>query len=129
MALSKLSDRELRGLTKLGEVLIPKNPPFPSFQETGCIAFVDKALEGLPSKDLADLKAFLRVVSFFPRPMVLWTLNLLKTAPLGDFRKAALGIKALAMTLYYSGKTLPGALALNPLDLIGFKIKRVPLSR
>jgi hypothetical protein len=126
MAEGMLSNREIKGLVKLGEALIPKNPPFPSFSETGCVALADIALKGLPSKDLRDLKAFLRVVSYFPKALVLLTLKLLETAPVADLRKASLGIKALAMSLYYSGKASPEYTGKSPLELIGYRIKRIP---
>jgi hypothetical protein len=127
MAGGMLSNRELKGLVKLGEALIPKNSPFPSFSETGCVALADIALKGLPSKDLRDLKAFLRVVSFFHKGLVLLALKLLEAAPVADLRKASLGVKALAMSLYYSGKASPGYRGPSPLELIGYRINRVPL--
>lgn len=121
-----LSSRELKGLVKLGDVLVPKNPPFPAFSETGCVAFVDIALKDLPPKDLRDLKAFLRVASFFPNPLILMILKLFDAVPLADLRKAGLGLKALAMSLYYSGKASPAYDGPNPLALIGYSIQRVP---
>lgn len=121
-----LSSRGLKGLVKLGDVLVPKNPPFPSFSETGCVAFVGIALKDLPPKDLRDLKAFLRAASFFPNPLIFLMLKIFDAVPLADLRKAGLRLKALAMSLYYSGKASPAYDEPSPLALIGCRIQRVP---
>ncbi len=122
-----LSVRELKGLKKIGDIMIPRQGDFPSFSETGCLMYVDDAVAYLDPIDLNDLKSFLRVASFLPSFIVKFVLKLLDWGFFSLLRLGNLGIRGIVFSLYYSNKTAPDYKGSKPHDLIGYHVKIVPL--
>lgn len=113
-----LSARQIRGIEKLGDVFAPglpaeagpagETPGLPSFSASGCAREVDRILEHMPESDLKDLKLLLLLLSFLPGFAVAGFVAFLERAarwsgPVGaSLRFVRLGIRGLALTLYYS---------------------------
>jgi hypothetical protein len=104
-----LDERRMRGLLKLGDVVIPGDERMPSFSRSGCAAHADRMLDFMSPRDGDGVKGLLALVAILPRPLVsglLRLLALLRRIPGragAPFRMAEIGIKGVVMSLYYSG--------------------------
>jgi hypothetical protein len=109
MNMSKnLNERQVRGLAKMGDVLVPGDEDLKSFSASGCVSEADRILDHMPLSDLKDLKMLLTLMSFFPMFLVAWFLAFLERSPRmpdwigAPLRFVRLGIRGLVLTLYYS---------------------------
>ena len=118
-----LKPRELSALERIGDLMLPGDSDFPSLSQTGCITFVDDLLHYMDPKDRNDLKTLLKVLSFLPSPLLRAVLRLCRTRWTPTLRMIELGLKGLAMSLYYSNKTAPHGH--KPWDVIGFSLRRL----
>lgn len=110
-----LTLKQLNALQKVGNIIIPNNPPFTEFSRTGCIGHIDEILLNAHPDDIKDLKLLLNVLHVTPTAIIKWLLyqadhaerypKLIATA----LRMFNLGIKGIIFSLYYSGKTRIGA--------------------
>ncbi len=124
-----LSKKEIKGLLKIGDILIPRNPPFPSFSDVGCILYVDDAVSELDPQDLSDLKMFLGIAASLPKFLLRFVIKLLNIGGLTLFRMGNLGIRGVIFSLYYSNKTAPRFSGKKPFDVIGYKVNIVPIEQ
>lgn len=115
MSVSKhLNEKQIRGLEKLGDALLPGSVAWPSFSKSRCSRHVDRILDFMPAKDLEDLKGLLSVMGILPRfliQFVIWFLerSLSMPGPLGGvLRFARIGIRGLVMSLYYGDPEIHG---------------------
>lgn len=121
------SVRQLKGLQKLGDVIMPGGKEFPSFSETGCIAFVDTAMGSAHPDDIRDFGFLLLFFYVAPVKVIHWIVKLADNADYFPaaiatlLRKLNIGIKGVVVSLYYSGKTGLG-ITHNPLDTIDFSL-------
>ena len=77
MNISKtFSRRQLLGLSKAGDVILPGTDRSPAFSRTGCIDHVDRMAGYLTADDLGGLRVLLGFFRFSPR----WLIRLLMTA-------------------------------------------------
>jgi len=120
-----LSPRELSALKRIGDLMLPGDSDFPSFSQTGCIAFVDDLLRFMDPKDREDVKTLLKILSFLPSPLLRAFLKLCQTQWTPTLRMIELGLKGLVMSLYYSNKTAPQYTGRTPYDVIGFALRRL----
>ncbi|MCS7197760.1 MAG: hypothetical protein NZ930_03655 [Candidatus Bipolaricaulota bacterium] len=120
-----LGPRELSALERIGDLMLPGDSEFPSFSQTGCIAFIDDLLCFMNPKDRDDLKNLLRVLSFLPSPLLRAFLRLCQTHRTPTLRMVELGLKGLVMSLYYSNKTDPRYRGRTSHDVIGFALRRL----
>jgi hypothetical protein len=121
-----LSQRELKALLKIGDIMIPENDPFPLFSRSGCISHVDVAVGNLDPGDLSDLKLFFKIMSIMPSFIIKIILRLMKSLPIGLLRLGNLGIRGIVFTLYYSSKTTPDYKNKRIHQIIGYNVKKVP---
>lgn len=98
---------QIQGINKLGEVYMPGGSGFAGFTRSGCVAEVDRILDPMPAKDRGDLKLLLTLMGLVPAFMVagfVWFLE--RSTRWGDwagpFKFVRMGVRGLAMTLYYS---------------------------
>ncbi|OLS24212.1 MAG: hypothetical protein HeimC3_21110 [Candidatus Heimdallarchaeota archaeon LC_3] len=124
-----LSKREIKGLSKIGDILIPKNDPFPSFSESGCISKVDTALKNLDPFDRNDLKLFLKVSAILPKFLVKIIVLLINRPFITLLRMGNLGIKGVVYSLYYSNSKGPEYKGKDVYDIIGYKIMSISLPK
>lgn len=120
-ALSKhLNEKQLAGLNKMGQVMLPGYDDLPPFSETNCVRHVDRIIDHMPETDLNDLKLLLTLMGFFPTFLVrgfLAFLELSGSIPgfIGSLlRFARIGVRGLVMTLYYSDPAIT--------DKLGYKV-------
>ena len=124
---SLFSVRQLKGLQKLGDVMMPGGQGFPAFSETGCLAYVDTAMGSAHPDDIRDFGMLLLFFYAAPITVIHWVLKLadnadrFPTAVAALLRKLNIGIKGVVVSLYYSGKTGLGV-SHNPLDTIEFSL-------
>jgi hypothetical protein len=103
-----LSSIQLKGLAKVGDVLIPGDADLPSFSRSGSIEHADRMLDYMNESDRNGVKALLWLFRFTPRFKIRWILALTEKQrsfpePLaGLCRMINLGLKGVVMTLYYS---------------------------
>lgn len=126
-----LSNKALKTLNRIGDIIIPENGDFPKFSDTQSLQHIDDLITYAPEDDIKDLNLLLTILFFMPRFVLVWLVKKMETArdnegPLGAlFRQLDFGVKGLIFSCYYSGKTGDAFRGNNPLDVIGFEIKRV----
>lgn len=115
-----LSSRQIKGLNKLGNALIPGDDEFPRFSKTGCVSEVDRLLDYMPAQDLSDLKMLLTIFGWIPGFVVAWIMKILEffynlNLLLPILRLIRIGVRGLVMSLYYSGG--------EPLEKLDYKVQ------
>lgn len=131
---SLFSRRQLKGLQKLGDVMMPAGNGFPSFSQTGCIQHVDIAMGSAHPDDVRDFGYLLLLLHYAPKPIVTWIVKLADQPDrfpevlASQLRKLNIGIKGVVVSLYYSGKTGFGQTR-SPLDVIEFSLTCKPLDQ
>lgn len=103
-----LSERQRRGLLRLGDAVVPGDDAMPSFSESGAAAGVDRMLPYLHEGDRDSLLLLLDACAVLPRPAVRGIVALATgadrhPAPLAAaLRMTNIGIKGVVCSLYYS---------------------------
>jgi hypothetical protein len=103
-----LSAGQLRGLLKVGDVLIPGDGELPSFSESGAAEHADRMLDYMHEGDRSGVKLLLGLCRFLPRLLIRGLLRLTERPPAAPaalgaaLRTIGIGIKGPVMTLYYS---------------------------
>lgn len=120
-----------KSLTRIGDILLPKNGEFPSFSETGSIEHIDELTAYAPEDDISDLNTLLSVLAFMPGFVLKWLVNKMENAQMSNgalaslFRQLDFGLKGLLFSCYYSEKMGAAYKGKKPLDVIGFSVNRV----
>lgn len=102
------SKGQLKGLNRLGDVVLPGTERLPSYSQTGCASEIDRLAAWLSAEDLAGLKLAFGLCRWLPRPGIglllkMATANRLFPGPLGaGLRLLEIGLKGATMSLYYS---------------------------
>ncbi|MBX7168996.1 MAG: hypothetical protein K1X74_21855 [Pirellulales bacterium] len=124
-----LSPRQYRGLEKLGDAYFPAGGEFPAFSSLGCAEHVDEVLDPMPAGDRDSLKVLLGLLRFMPQWKLALLVRWLEGAPSvpdwaggGALRFLRMGIRGLAMTLYYSGRKGARYTGRTPLDILDYRV-------
>ncbi len=118
--------RQLIGLEKTGDVILPGTDRSPAFSQTGCITAVDRMAAHLNPGDLAGLAMVLTVFRWSPQWLIRGVLGLCtRSARFPGFLGAGLrtleiGIKGAVMSLYYSNLRGPNPTGTPVFDAIGW---------
>lgn len=129
-----LSPRELRGLCRVGDLMIPSGYGLPGFSESGCVAHIDELMAATPAADVRDFKLLMRVISVTPKGVLRWLLHWISRldrmpAPLSSlFRLLHLGLGGVIFSLYYSGKGSVYQPESGVYAAIGYSVQCSPLS-
>jgi hypothetical protein len=100
--------RQLRGVAKVGDILIPGDVDLPSFSEAQLIHHVDRFAGYLPEDDRDDFCMLMGIFALLPSPLLRMVLKLtdyadhfpdLLAAPL---RMVSLAVKGMFFSVYYS---------------------------
>lgn len=116
-----LNVRQIRGLNKLGDQMLPGYQKLASFSEVGAARHADRVLDHMPASDLKDLKMLLGILGVLPAFFVAGFLNFLELSPsiptpIGAFlRFMRIGLRGLVMTLYYCDPKVH--------DVIGYQVQ------
>ncbi|WP_295643825.1 hypothetical protein [uncultured Corynebacterium sp.] len=103
-----LNAQQVKGLNRLGDVMIPGGDGFPSFSESGAAKGADRMLPYMYGSDRDPFKLLMTAFSYLPKPAIAGFVALVSAhkkvpEPLaGVFRLANLGIKGVVHSLYYS---------------------------
>ena len=111
MTSNYLSQNQLKGLLKTGDVILPGTDKSPSFSQTGCIHHVDRMVAYLSEDDLSGLQLVLGLFRWLPSwgisvIMAMAARNQYFLGPIGaGLRMLEIGVKGATMSLYYSNLT------------------------
>ena len=126
-----LSPSALKGLNKIGDIMVPKNGEFPAFSEVGGLEYIDDLVAYAPEGDISDLGMVLSILSFMPTFVLQWLVNKLEDAQNSDgflspiFRQLDFALRGLIFSCYYTEKVGSNYTGKKPLDIISWEIKRV----
>lgn len=126
-----LSENQLKGLLKTGDVVLPGTTQSPSFSQTGCIHHVDRMAAYLSEEDLGGLRLVLGLFRWLPSQVISLIMAMAERnqyfpGPLGaGLRMLEIGIKGATMSLYYSNLTGPDYRGKKVFDIIGWDAKVV----
>lgn len=131
-ASSLFNARQLNGLQKLGDIVLPGYGEFPRFSDTGCIEHIDDLMSPAPPDDLKDLGKLLLVFHYLPTFAIEWILRLADgadrwpalIAPL--LRTLNIGTKGVVFSLYYSGHHRTTYQGKTGLDVIDYHVHCAP---
>ena len=125
------SKRAIRGLNRIGDILIPGNERMPAFSNYSCIDHVDDLVHYAPQDDIKDLGMVLTFFSFLPHALMKWIVLKMSQGTMYNgsigtlLRQLNMGIRGLVFSLYYSEKPGNDYKAANPTDLVGFTVNKV----
>jgi hypothetical protein len=125
----KITERQMRALNRIGNIVLPKNEPFPSFEETGCARYLGRALANAYPHDRADMLLLLNALAFMPGFVLRFLVRKMETSAESGtlFRKLNFGLKGVLYTLYYSEWVEEHYSGTAPVRIVGYKINRVEL--
>lgn len=108
-----LSPRQLKGLCKIGDILVCGDEHLVSFSKSGQVSHIDRILDYISPQDLNDFKLLMWVFSWLPQSLllVLWTVidssNQWPRWFGSTARLLRIGVKGMVLSLYYfEGKSL-----------------------
>ncbi|MBX3422663.1 MAG: hypothetical protein KF752_14005 [Pirellulaceae bacterium] len=121
----------LRGLRRVGDIMIPGDEQFPSYTHYGGIEHIDKFAAFVPEGDRQALNWMMTLLGLAPRFILRWLVNRAVAAhqssgPLaGVFRMIYYGWWGLIHGSYYSNRPGSSYQGLDPVDIIHFRLNRV----
>lgn len=110
------SKAHLKGVEKLGRVIIPETTDFPPFRELKAEKYLNRMIDYMYDDDKSAILFLLKLFSVMPLFKIRWTMSLIekgsrwkgmKGAP---FRMLQIGLKGLIFTIYYSDLTTDQAI-------------------
>ena len=129
-----LSQTELRGLSRLGDIVVPGGYGQPSFSQTGCVSHIDELMAATPPADVKDFKLLMKAFSIAPVFVIRGILKLVDKnnrfpEPIaGLLRLLSIGIKGVVFSLYYSNKTREFYQGPSVHESIGYHVHCEPIS-
>ncbi len=124
-----LTGLQIRALVRVGNIYLPGNAEFLSFEELGCVEHVDGVVAHADAADLRMLRILLTALWFLPRSLLGKIVGLGLRAfhedfPLAaTFRELDYGLNGLVKTLYFSGRKGSTCPEPDPLELMGYSPK------
>lgn len=106
--MSSLTSAQLRGLNKLGDVVVPGDDDLPSFSASGAAEGIDRMLPYMYDSDRSGFLALIDACAYLPKPAVRGIVAMAAghakaPEPLASvLRMANLGIKGTVHSLYWS---------------------------
>jgi hypothetical protein len=126
------STKQISGLNKLGDIIMPENGEFPAFSKTGCAHHIDIAMMNAHPDDVRDFGFLLLFCYYSPAMMIRLILDCADNADRFPFfitpllRKLNIGIKGVVVSLYYSGENGLSSNSKSTLDVIDFNLTCTP---
>ena len=106
-----LTKAHLKGVEKLGRVVMPDNSDFPAFSEIQSEKYLYRMVDYMYSDDRSAILIILKLFSIMPLFKIRWTMWLIekgakwKGMPGAPFRMLQIALKGLIFTVYYSDMT------------------------
>ena len=123
-----LNARQVRGLERVGDVLLPADGSLPSFSQSGCVEDTAPILMALPERDLKDLRLLLSLLSVCPALVIRMILFAARSERfLPDFvgaklRMILMGLKGLVMLPYYDVPTEAHGFKIAVKETLGYDV-------
>lgn len=108
MASKYLNQRQLVGVLKVGDILIPGEKEFPKFSHTGFINQIDRIMDHMSKEDLKGFSLLMTLFGHLPKAIIYFIMKVVTKgiripgilgAPI---RLMNIGVKGVICTLYYS---------------------------
>lgn len=106
-----LRKSHLKGIEKLGRVVMPPKSDFPSFSEIQAEKYVNRMVDYMYEDDRSAILIILKMFSIMPLFKIRWTMSLIESGSKwkgmagAPFRMLQIALKGLIFTLYYSDMT------------------------
>jgi len=106
-----LKKSHLKGLERLGRVVMPPDSDFPSFDEIGAEEYVNRMVDYMYEDDRSSILFILKMFSITPLFKIRWFMSLIETGSKwrgmagAPFRMLQIALKGLIFTVYYSDLT------------------------
>ncbi len=106
-----LTKSHLKGVEKLGKVVMPDNSDFPAFSDIQAEKYLNRMIDYMYDDDRSAILVILKLFSIMPLFKIRWTMSLIETGSkwqgmLGaPFRMLQIALKGLIFTVYYSDVT------------------------
>ena len=126
-----LTNRALKALIKVGDIIVPENEEFPAFSGVVSTKQLDELLKYAPESDVKSLNLFLTILSFMPNFVLKWLVNFIhKNFHSGAFygptvRELNIGLRGIIFSCYYTNNLKPGFSGNKPLEIINADITRI----
>lgn len=126
-----ISKAAVRGIVRLGNIIIPGDGEMPSYKEYGGYEHVDDLLLYAPKSDIGDLGLLLSILSFMPQFILVWLVaKMAASHGKGDglwvlLRQMDMGIRGIVLSTYYTEKGGASFTGKAPLDGIDYSITRM----
>ena len=110
-AVTEIKKSHIKGLYKLGKVIIPDYPGFPAFAEIEPQKHVNEMVDYMYEDDRTAILIILSLFSVLPSFVIKWKMLFIdwgakwKGAPGAVFKMLQIALKGLVFTLYYSDFT------------------------
>ena len=101
----------LKGVEKLGRVVMPEDSDFPSFSDIGAEKYLNRMVDYMYDDDRSAILIILKLFSIMPLFKIRWTMSLIEggakwKGTIGaPFRMLRIALKGLIFTVYYSDVT------------------------
>ncbi len=106
-----LTKSHLKGVKKLGRVVIPDNSDFPAFEQIQAEKYLNRMIDYMYDDDRSAILVILKLFSIMPLFKIRWTMSLIESGakwkgmPGAPFRMLQIALKGLIFTVYYSDMT------------------------
>ena len=106
-----LTKSHLKGVEKLGKVVMPDNSDFPAFSDIQAEKYLNRMIDYMYDDDRSAILVILKLFSIMPLFKIRWTMSRIETGSkwqgmLGaPFRMLQIALKGLIFTVYYSDVT------------------------
>jgi len=106
-----LTKGHLRGVEKLGKVVMPPDSDFPAFSELHAEQYINRMVDYMYEDDRSAIMIILKLFSAMPLFMIRSTMSLIEHGSKwkgmmgAPFRMLQIGLKGLIFTIYYSDLT------------------------
>ncbi len=132
--MAALSNQAIKGIKKIGDVILPGNNEFPSYSEVGGTYKLNDMVQYAPEDDISALNLVLIIFSFLPKFVLSWLVKQMgnATEKANDgllpttFRQLDLGLRGLLYSTYYGEFTNPEYKGKTPMELIDYVPSRIP---
>lgn len=126
------NETQLKGLNKLGDVVVPKNGRFPAFSETGCFENIDKVMSPAAPSDIKSFGYLLLVFCYLPSIVISLILSIADKAErmprliAPPFRMLNISLRGVIFSLYYSDLTASSYTGPSPHEAIDYQVSCKP---
>lgn len=101
----------LKGVEKLGKVVIPNDSDFPAFSDINAEKYLNRMVDYMYEDDRSAILVILKLFAIMPLFKIKWTMSLIESGAKwkgmigAPFRMLQIALKGLIFTVYYSDVT------------------------